>query len=130
MHSFRGKFRSHFQKRGIDDTEERLTLQHTSFHTQGLVLRIPRMILKKALVLQWAMSYHREQMMQDVLPDTDLQDDSLFEMLNKRVRNNGIPSRHHRHVITTTVVPFGLASGRLPALFASCAGAQQRGCSI
>ena len=50
------------------------------------------------------------------MPDTDLRDDSLFEMLKNRVRNNGMPSRHHRCEFTTTVVPFGLASGRLPTL--------------
>ena len=109
-------FRSVLRKRDIDDTEVRLTLQHASFHTQGLVLGIPPKILKKGLFLRWAMRYHREQMVQDVMPNTDLRDDSLFEMLNTRIRNNGMPSRHHRCVFTTVVLPFGLVSGQLPSL--------------
>ena len=116
VHDICAIFRSVLRKRDIDDTEVRWTLQHASFHTQGLVLGIPPKILKKGLFLRWTMRYHREQMVQDVMPDTDLRDDTLFEMLNTRIRNNGMPSRHHRCVFTTVVLPFGLVSGQLPSL--------------
>ena len=60
VHSFCAKFRYILRKRDIDDTKVRLTLQHTGFRTQGLVLGIPPKILKKGLFLRWAMRYHRE----------------------------------------------------------------------
>ena len=116
MHNICAIFRSVLRKREIDDTEVRLTLQHASFHTQGLVLGIPPKILKKGLFLRLAMHYHREQMVQDVMPDTDLRDDSLFEMLNTRIRNNEMPSWHQRCVFTTVVLPFGLVSGQTQSL--------------
>ena len=55
-------------------------------------------------------------MVQDVVPDTDLRDDSVFEMLNTQIRNNRMPSRHHRCEFTTVVLRFGLVSGQLPSL--------------
>ena len=97
VHSICALFGSFMRKRDIDDTEVRLTLQHASFHTQGLVLGIPPKILKKGFFLRWAMRYHREQMVQDVMPNTDLRDDSLFEMLNTRIHNNvSTCCLHHR----------------------------------
>ena len=61
VHDICAIFRFLLRKRDIDDTEVRLTLQHASFHTQGLVLGIPPKILKKGSFLRWAMRYHRAQ---------------------------------------------------------------------
>ena len=58
VHSICAIFMSLLRKRDINDTKVRLPLQHTSFHTQRLVLGIPRKILKKGLFLRWAMRYH------------------------------------------------------------------------
>lgn len=84
----------------IEDTTKRLTLQHVSFQSQGVILGIQRRTLQRAVFLDWAMRYYREQLQQHVMPDPGEDLDAFLDSINNRVRQRGLPSRHHRWIRT------------------------------